>query len=67
MVERVRFNEIFLKQVQDYDSKRSHKTLIFTIINSVEEALRAANEWNVDALVVQGTSTLPSLVPIMVY
>ncbi|KAK7681533.1 hypothetical protein QCA50_015265 [Cerrena zonata] len=46
--------EKYIRLVQDYDSKREHKTLIFTIINSVDEALRAANEWNVDALVVQG-------------
>ncbi|KAG6872180.1 hypothetical protein C0995_012245 [Termitomyces sp. Mi166 len=41
-------------QVRAYDSNRKHKTAVFVIVNSVEEALRAANEWRVDALVVQG-------------
>jgi nitronate monooxygenase len=41
-------------QVHEYDSKREHKTLIFVIVNSAEDALRAAKEWKVDVLVVQG-------------
>ncbi len=43
-----------IKTVQDYDAKRTHKTKIFVIVNSLDEAKRAANEWKVDALVVQG-------------
>lgn len=41
-------------QVREYETGRDHKTLVFTIVNSVADALRAANEWKVDALVVQG-------------
>lgn len=44
----------YVAQVRAYDAKRDHKTLVFVIVNSVEEALRAANEWKVDVLVVQG-------------
>ncbi|KAK7442215.1 hypothetical protein VKT23_016186 [Stygiomarasmius scandens] len=44
----------YIAQVHDYDSKRDHKTLIFVIVNSVEDAIKAANEWKVDVLVVQG-------------
>ncbi|KAL0564836.1 hypothetical protein V5O48_017198, partial [Marasmius crinis-equi] len=40
---------------RDYDAKRDHKTLVFVLINTVEEALRAANEWKVDGLIVQGS------------
>lgn len=53
-------NDLFkyIKQVRDYDSKREHKTKIFCCVNSIEEATRAANEWKVDVLVVQGTSSV---------
>jgi hypothetical protein len=44
----------YIAQVHAYDAKRAHKTIIFVIVNSVAEALLAANEWNVDVLVVQG-------------
>ncbi|KAF9003920.1 2-nitropropane dioxygenase [Cyathus striatus] len=44
----------YIDFVRTYDAKRDHKTIIFVIVNSVEEALRAANEWKVDVLVVQG-------------
>ena len=48
----------YVEQVRAYDEKRDpgkpHKTLVFVIVNSVEDALRAANEWKVDVLVVQG-------------
>ncbi|KAF5371387.1 hypothetical protein D9615_009693 [Tricholomella constricta] len=44
----------YITQVRAYDAKREHKTLVFVIVNSVEEALRATNEWKVDVLVVQG-------------
>jgi nitronate monooxygenase len=45
----------YIAQVQAYDAKRAHKTIIFVIVNSIADALRAANEWKVDVLVVQGT------------
>ena len=48
--------EQYIKQVRDYDAKRTHKTKIFCCVNSLEEAQRAANEWKVDVLVVQGIS-----------
>ncbi|SJL12626.1 uncharacterized protein ARMOST_16055 [Armillaria ostoyae] len=44
----------YIAQVRAYDRKRNFKTLIYVIVNSVEEALRATDEWKVDALVVQG-------------
>ncbi|KAK0218988.1 2-nitropropane dioxygenase [Armillaria fumosa] len=44
----------YIAQVRAYDGKRNFKTLIYVIVNSVEEALRATNKWQVDALVVQG-------------
>ncbi|KAJ8094996.1 hypothetical protein PM082_010214 [Marasmius tenuissimus] len=44
----------YVEQVRLYDSKREHKTLIFVVVSSVENALRAAHEWKVDAIVVQG-------------
>ena len=53
-------NDLFkyIQQVRDYDAKREHKTKIFCCVNSVEEAKRAANEWKVDVLVVQGVLLL---------
>ncbi|PPQ80416.1 hypothetical protein CVT25_001724 [Psilocybe cyanescens] len=44
----------YVAQIQAFDAKREHKTVIFVIVNSVEEALRAANEWKVDVIVAQG-------------
>ena len=44
----------FVKQVRDYDAKRAHKTLVWVCVNSVEEALFAANELKVDVIVAQG-------------
>lgn len=46
--------EKYIKTVREYDAKREHKTKIFCCCNSVDEALRAANEWNVDVIVAQG-------------
>lgn len=46
----------YVEQIRAYDAKREHKTVVFTIVNSVEEALRAANEWKVDVVVAQGKS-----------
>lgn len=45
----------YVAQIQAFDAKREHKTVIFVIVNSVEEALRAANEWKVDVIVAQGS------------
>jgi len=44
----------YIAQVRAFDATREHKTIIFATVNSVAEALRATNEWKVDALVVQG-------------
>jgi nitronate monooxygenase len=44
----------YITQVHEHDAKRTHKTIIFVIVHSVADALRAANEWKVDVLVVQG-------------
>jgi len=44
----------YVAKVRAYDAERDHKTIIFVIINNVEEALRAATDWGVDVLVVQG-------------
>lgn len=44
----------YVAKVREYDSKRTHKTKIFVIVSSLADALRAANEWKVDVLVVQG-------------
>ena len=39
------------------NARAHHKPLIFIQVTSVEEALVAANEWKVDAIVAQGAST----------
>ncbi|KIP06299.1 hypothetical protein PHLGIDRAFT_91047 [Phlebiopsis gigantea 11061_1 CR5-6] len=44
----------YIQTVRDFDAKREHKTKIFCCCNSVDEAIRAANEWKVDILVLQG-------------
>lgn len=44
----------YVAQVRAYDVTRDHKTILFVNVNTVDEALRAANEWKVDVLVVQG-------------
>ena len=36
------------------NASASHKPLIFVQVTSVEEALLAAKEWNVDVIVAQG-------------
>lgn len=48
--------EKYIKQVREYDAKREHKTTVVCCVNSIEEAKRAANEWKVDVLSVQGAS-----------
>lgn len=45
----------YVAQVRAHDAQRDHKTLIFVIVNSVAEAKRAAEDWGVDVLVIQGT------------
>jgi len=45
----------YVARVRAFDSKRDHKSIIFVIVNSVEEAIKAAEEWKVDVIVVQGT------------
>jgi len=44
----------YIAQVRAFDANREHKTVIFVIVSSVEDALQATNEWKVDVLVVQG-------------
>ncbi|KAG6849924.1 hypothetical protein H0H93_003635 [Arthromyces matolae] len=44
----------YIAQVRAYDEKREHKTTVFVMTHSVEGALRAANEWEVDVIVAQG-------------
>lgn len=44
----------YIKQVHEYDAKRDHKTKIFVIVNSAEDALKAAKVWKVDVVVAQG-------------
>jgi nitronate monooxygenase len=51
----------YVEQVRRYDARRQHKTLIFVIVNSVAEALRAAIEWRVDVIVAQGDDPVISL------
>lgn len=46
----------YVTQVRAFDAKREHKTVIFVIVNSVEGALQAANDWKVDVIVTQGNS-----------
>ncbi|KAF8910458.1 2-nitropropane dioxygenase [Gymnopilus junonius] len=45
----------YVARIRAHDNKRAQKTIIFVIVNSVEMALKAANEWKVDIVVVQGT------------
>ncbi|KAJ8469702.1 hypothetical protein ONZ45_g16803 [Pleurotus djamor] len=46
----------YIAQVHQFNQSRTdgHKTAIFIIVNSVEYAMKAVNEWGVDVLVVQG-------------
>ncbi|KAI0688388.1 2-nitropropane dioxygenase [Cytidiella melzeri] len=44
----------YIRCVREYEDKREHKTLVFVCINTVEEAVRAANEWKVDVIIAQG-------------
>lgn len=51
----------YVAQIRAFDAKREHKTTIFVIVNSVEGALKAANEWKVDVIVAQGEHGLLTL------
>lgn len=44
----------YVRRVREYESTRQHKTKVFVMVHSVEQALVAANEWKVDVIVVQG-------------
>lgn len=44
----------YISQIRAYDDKRDHKTIVFVMVNSVEEAVKAKVEWKVDVIVVQG-------------
>ena len=44
----------YVDAVRRHESGRDHKTTIFVMVNSVQEAVVAANEWKVDVIVVQG-------------
>ncbi|KAJ3770544.1 2-nitropropane dioxygenase [Lentinula raphanica] len=44
----------YVAQVREYDATREHKTKVFVIVNNVDEAMTAVEEWKVDVIVVQG-------------
>jgi len=44
----------YVRAVREYESDREHKTKVFVMVHSVEQAVVAANDWKVDVLVVQG-------------
>jgi nitronate monooxygenase len=44
----------YVSQIRAHDAQRDHKTIIFVMVNSIEDALRANGEWKVDVIVVQG-------------
>jgi nitronate monooxygenase len=44
----------YVAQVRTYDATRSHKTVIFVVVNNLDDALRAEKDWMVDVIVVQG-------------
>ncbi|KAJ7579241.1 2-nitropropane dioxygenase [Mycena floridula] len=44
----------YVAQVREYDARRNHKTVVFVVVNSDAEAVRAWKEWKVDVIVVQG-------------
>lgn len=44
----------YVTQIRAYDAKRSFKTSVWVLVNSVDDALIAANTWKVDGIVVQG-------------
>ncbi|KAJ7599172.1 2-nitropropane dioxygenase [Mycena floridula] len=44
----------YVKFVRDYEANREHKTLVFVMVGTVEQAVQAAEEWKVDFVVAQG-------------
>ncbi|KAL0960467.1 hypothetical protein HGRIS_005510 [Hohenbuehelia grisea] len=44
----------YVAQVRRFDTNRTHKTLVFIIVNSVEDAQHATKDMGADVLVVQG-------------
>ncbi|PCH37751.1 inosine monophosphate dehydrogenase [Wolfiporia cocos MD-104 SS10] len=44
-----------IARVRAYDATRNHKTLVCMTANTTEEAVRAANEWKPDLIVMQGS------------
>jgi nitronate monooxygenase len=44
----------YVAQVRAFDAKRTHKTIVFVLVNTLAEAEVAVNEWKVDVLVAQG-------------
>lgn len=51
----------YIEQIRAFDAASStgRKTFVFVTVNTVQEALRAANEWKADVLVVQGIVITP--------
>lgn len=44
----------YAQKVRAYDEENDSRILVFVLAGSVEEAIKASNEWQVDGLVVQG-------------
>ncbi|KAJ7087265.1 2-nitropropane dioxygenase [Mycena belliarum] len=44
----------YVAQIRAYDANRAHKTCVFVMVNCLDEALCAANDWKADVIVVQG-------------
>lgn len=47
----------YVAQIRAYDTKRDRKTVIFVVANSLEAALRAKKQWEVDVIVAQGINS----------
>lgn len=43
-----------IQQVREFDAQKSTKTQVFVTVNTVEQAVVAANDWKADVLVAQG-------------
>ncbi|KAH9830262.1 uncharacterized protein C8Q71DRAFT_727517 [Rhodofomes roseus] len=44
----------YVTQVRAFDASSGRKTFVFVTVNTVQEAVRAANDWKADVLVAQG-------------
>jgi len=44
----------YVRLIREHDAAQGRKTYLFVNVNSKDEALRAANEWKVDAIIAQG-------------